>query len=95
MYAQGVTVGLWPPRVAIPCPAKLIGGDPERTRPSSTALANRALAAEHGYDYAAIPGTEHLLSWNSQKPARQSRWSFWKGSEFDNKAPLPHCGRGV
>jgi pimeloyl-ACP methyl ester carboxylesterase len=61
MYAQGVTVGLWPPRVAIACPVKLIGGDPERARPSPTALANQTLAAEHGYDYAAIPGTGHLL----------------------------------
>jgi pimeloyl-ACP methyl ester carboxylesterase len=27
----------------------------------ATGLANRALASENGFDYAAIPGTTHLL----------------------------------
>ena len=79
MYAQGVTVGLWPPRVAIPCPAKLIGGDPERTRPSPTALANQALAAEHGYDYAAIPGTGHLLQLEQPETCAAVALEFLEG----------------
>ena len=61
MYAQGVTVGLWPPRVAIACRpnwSAAIRSVPARHQP---AVANQALAAEHGYDYAAIPGTGHLL----------------------------------
>ena len=29
--------------------------------PAATALSNRALAAEGGFDYRAIPGTSHLL----------------------------------
>jgi pimeloyl-ACP methyl ester carboxylesterase len=61
MYIQGITLDLWPRRSDFAAPVKLIGSDPERGRPSPTALANRALAEEGGFDYAAIPGTSHLL----------------------------------
>ncbi len=61
MYDQGVTLGLWPRRQDFAMPVKLIGSDPQCERPSPTALANRALAEEGGFDYAAIPGTGHLL----------------------------------
>jgi len=61
MYEQGVTLDLWPPRAAFAGPVKLIGADPDRSHPTPTALSNRALAAEGGYDYIAVPGTGHLL----------------------------------
>jgi len=61
MYAQGITLDLWPPASAFAGPVKLIAGDPERERPDATALSNRALAREGGYDYLAVPGTGHLL----------------------------------
>ncbi|HEX3536484.1 MAG TPA: alpha/beta hydrolase [Stellaceae bacterium] len=61
MYAQGIPLGLWPKRSDVPGAVKLIGADPERTRPSPTALSNRALARDGGFDYVAIPGTGHLL----------------------------------
>ena len=40
---------------------RLIGADPDKPHPAATALSNRALAAEGGFDYMAIPGTTHLL----------------------------------
>jgi pimeloyl-ACP methyl ester carboxylesterase len=61
MYAQGITLDLWPQASSFPGPVKLIAGDPERERPDATALSNRALAREGGYDYLAVPGTGHLL----------------------------------
>ena len=61
MYAQGITLDLWPRASEFAGPVKLIGADPARERPDPTALANQALAREGGYDYLAIPGAGHLL----------------------------------
>ncbi len=61
MYLQGIALGLWPKRDQVPVPLTLIGADPEGTHPAATGLSNRALAAEGGFDYRAIPGTSHLL----------------------------------
>lgn len=61
MYEQGITLGLWPKRTDIPVPILLVGADPERIHLSPTALANRALAQEGGFEYAAIDGAGHLL----------------------------------
>lgn len=61
MYAQGITLDLWPPASAFPGPIKLIAGDPARERPDATALSNQALAREGGYDYLPMPATGHLL----------------------------------
>ena len=61
MYLQGIPLGLWPKREQIPVPVLLVGADPERPYPAATGLSNRALAAEGGFDYVAIPGTSHLL----------------------------------
>lgn len=67
MYAQGITLGLWPKASDFVGPIKLIGGDPDRERPDATALSNEALAREGGFDYLAMPGTGHLLQ--LEKPA--------------------------
>ena len=61
MYLQGIDLGLWPRRADLPIPVALIGADPEAPYPAATALSNRALAHEDGFDYRAIPGTSHLL----------------------------------
>ncbi|HWB51040.1 MAG TPA: alpha/beta hydrolase [Stellaceae bacterium] len=61
MYAQGLTLGLWPEAGDFLGPLKLIGGDPAREHPDPTALSNQALAWEGGFDYLAMPGTGHLL----------------------------------
>ena len=67
MYAQGLTLDLWPNAGAFSGPVKLIAGDPDRKRPDATASSNEALAREGGYDYLAMPGTGHLLQ--LEKPA--------------------------
>ncbi len=61
MYSQGATLGLWPRRRDVPVPVTLIGADPDRGYPAASGLSNRALASDGGFDYAAIPGTSHLL----------------------------------
>ena len=61
MYLQCNTLGLWPRRVDVPVPVALIAADPECPYPAATALSNRALAAEGGFDYGTIPGASHLL----------------------------------
>ncbi|MBV8889535.1 MAG: alpha/beta hydrolase [Alphaproteobacteria bacterium] len=61
IYRAGITLGLWPRHRQLAGPIKLIGGDPDRAFPAPTALSNRALARDGGFDYAAIPGTGHLL----------------------------------
>ena len=61
MYLQGIDLGLWPCQAEVPVPVALIGADPDCPYPAATALSNRALAQEGGFDYRAIPGTSHLL----------------------------------
>ena len=61
MYRDGIALGLWPTRADLPVPVVLIGADPKAPHPAATGLANRALAAEGGFAYRAIPGTSHLL----------------------------------
>lgn len=61
MYRQGIDLGLWPRRGDVPVPVRLIGADPERAHPAATALSNRALARDGGFDYLAVPETSHLM----------------------------------
>jgi pimeloyl-ACP methyl ester carboxylesterase len=61
MYLQGIDLGLWPRRADVPVPVALIGADPDCSYPAATALSNRALGREGGFDYRAVPGTSHLL----------------------------------
>ena len=61
VYLQNIPLGLWPRRRDFAMPVKLIAADPAAPYPAVTGLSNRALAAEGGLDYAAIPGTTHLL----------------------------------
>jgi pimeloyl-ACP methyl ester carboxylesterase len=61
MYLQGIPLGLWPRQCEVPVPVTLIGADPDCGYPAATALSNRALAREGGFDYRSIPNTSHLL----------------------------------
>jgi pimeloyl-ACP methyl ester carboxylesterase len=61
MYLQVIPLALWPKRSDFALSVKLIGADPDKPYPAATALSNRALAAEGGFDYLPIPGTTHLL----------------------------------
>jgi pimeloyl-ACP methyl ester carboxylesterase len=79
MYAQGIPLGLWPQRADIPGPVMLIGADPDRIRPSRTALSNRALARAGGFDHAVIPGTGHLLQFEEPDACADAALAFLDG----------------
>jgi pimeloyl-ACP methyl ester carboxylesterase len=67
LYTGALALDLWVPPAVFDSPVTLIAADPDRPAALPSALANRAWAAEHGYDYAAIRGTGHLLQ--IEKPA--------------------------
>jgi pimeloyl-ACP methyl ester carboxylesterase len=61
IYAEALTLNLWPKAGEFGGPVKLIGCDPEMKGGTATGPANRALGIEGGYDYDFVPGTGHLL----------------------------------
>ena len=61
IYAQAMTLNLWPAARAFGGPVKLIGCDPNLAEGGATGPANQALAAEGGYDYSFVAGSGHLL----------------------------------
>lgn len=61
IYAQALSLNLWPKASAFGGPVKLIGCDPDMAGAPATASANAALGREGGYDYSVVPGTGHLL----------------------------------
>jgi pimeloyl-ACP methyl ester carboxylesterase len=71
IYAEALTLNLWPQAGAFGGPVKLIGADPNLRGGPATAQANHALAAENGYDYAFFPGTGHLMQ--IEQPAECAR----------------------
>jgi pimeloyl-ACP methyl ester carboxylesterase len=76
------SASIFGPRRATSGPVKLIGGDPERERPDPTALSNRALAMEGGYDYQALPGTGHLLQLEAPVACAEAAQEFLAGIGF-------------
>jgi pimeloyl-ACP methyl ester carboxylesterase len=67
IYAEALTLNLWPRADAFGGPVKLIGADPNMTSGPPTALTNQALGIENGYDYDFVPGAGHMLQ--IEKPA--------------------------
>ena len=61
IYAQALTLNLWPRASEFGGPVKLIGCDPNLAEGGATGPANQALAIEGGYDYDFVAGTGHLL----------------------------------
>jgi pimeloyl-ACP methyl ester carboxylesterase len=61
IYAQALTLNLWPKATELGGPVKLIGCDPGFKGAPATGPANQALGIEGGYDYCFVPGTGHLL----------------------------------
>jgi len=66
-YLANISMNLWPQASDFAGPVLLVGADPDLERPSPTAIANKTLAHEGGYDYAAIAGAGHMLQ--LEKPA--------------------------
>jgi pimeloyl-ACP methyl ester carboxylesterase len=82
IYEQGITLGLWPKASDFAGPIKLIGGDPEREHPDPTALSNRALAREGGFDYLGMPDTGHLLQLEKPKACADAMREFFQKIGF-------------
>ena len=61
IYAQAMTLNLWPRASEFGGPVKLIGCDPNLKGGPATGPANQALGIEGGYDYSFVEGTGHLL----------------------------------
>jgi pimeloyl-ACP methyl ester carboxylesterase len=61
IYAQALTLNLWPKAAEFGGPVKLVGCDPNMKGGTATGPANQALALEGGYDYNFVEGTGHLL----------------------------------
>jgi pimeloyl-ACP methyl ester carboxylesterase len=67
IYAEALSLNLWPRAQDFGGPVKLIGADPGMKGGPTTALTNQALGVENGYDYDFVPGAGHLLQ--IEKPA--------------------------
>jgi pimeloyl-ACP methyl ester carboxylesterase len=61
IYAQAMSMNLWPRATDFRGPVKLIGADPDLNGGPPTGRANQALGTENGYDYSFVPGTGHML----------------------------------
>jgi pimeloyl-ACP methyl ester carboxylesterase len=71
IYAEALSLNLWPRASEFGGPVRLIGADPNLKGGPATAQTNQALGLENGYDYAFVPGTGHLLQ--IEKPAECAR----------------------
>jgi pimeloyl-ACP methyl ester carboxylesterase len=73
IYAQAMTMNLWPRATDFRGPVKLIGADPDLKGGPPTGRANQALGTENRYDYSFVPGTGHMLQVeNPDECARQT-----------------------
>ena len=61
IYAEAMTLGLWPRADRFRGPVKLIGADPDLKGGPATGRANQALGLENGYDYSFVAGAGHML----------------------------------
>jgi pimeloyl-ACP methyl ester carboxylesterase len=61
IYAQAMSMNLWPRASDFRGPVKLIGADPDLKGGPPTGRANQALGTENGYDYGFVKGTGHML----------------------------------
>ncbi len=71
IYAEAMTLNLWPHASEFGGPVKLIGCDPNLKAAAGTGPANQALGIEGDYDYSFVEGTGHLLQ--IEKPQECAR----------------------
>ncbi|HEX5282036.1 MAG TPA: alpha/beta hydrolase [Micropepsaceae bacterium] len=76
IYLAALTLDLWPRASEYGGPVKLIGADPNLNYAPATAAANRALAADGGYDYDFVPDTGHLLQVEKPDACREVVLNF-------------------
>ncbi len=74
IYAEAMTLDLWPMASEFRGPVKLLGADPAMKGTPATAAANQALGSEGGYDFSIVQGTGHLMQ--IEKPEECFRLSM-------------------
>jgi len=82
IYAQALTLNLWPRASEFAGPVKLIGADPHMKGGPATALVNQALGREGGYDYDFVQGTGHLLQIEKPEECVRITLDFFKHCKF-------------
>ncbi len=78
IYAEALSMNLWPRAKDFAGPVKLIGADPDVKGGSPTGRANQALGNENGYDYSFVPGTGHMLQIEKPEACAQLTLEFLK-----------------
>ncbi len=78
-YIANIPMNLWPRASDFGGPVLLVGADPDLERPSPTAVTNKAMADEGGFDYVAIPGTGHMLQLEKPEACVEAMESFLAG----------------
>ncbi|HMA73743.1 MAG TPA: alpha/beta hydrolase [Xanthobacteraceae bacterium] len=79
IYAEAMSMNLWPRASDFGGPVKLIGADPELKIGPPTGRANQALGTENGYNYAFVPGAGHMLQLEKPDECAQLTLEFLKG----------------
>ena len=82
IYAQALTLNIWPNASEYGGPVKLIGADPNMKGGPATGPANQALGREGGYDYCYVEGTGHLLQIERPEECIRLTLDFFKKSKF-------------
>ncbi len=76
IYAAALTLNLWPHANVFAGPVILVGADPKMRGVPPTALANKALHEEMGYEYTSVPDTGHMLQLESPQACAAEVYKF-------------------
>ncbi len=82
IYAQALTLNLWPRANQFGGPVKLIGADPNLKDGPATGPANQALGIEGGYNYSFVEGTGHLLQIEKPEECIRLTMDFFTQCDF-------------
>ncbi len=82
IYAQALTLNLWPRANQFGGPVKLIGADPNLKGGPATGPANQALGIEGGYNYSFVEGTGHLLQIEKPEECIRLTMDFFTQCDF-------------
>ena len=75
-YLNNIPMDLWPHANDYGGPVKLIAADHDVPRPGPTAVTNRALAEENGYDCTVIKDAGHMLQIEKPEACRRAMTDF-------------------
>jgi pimeloyl-ACP methyl ester carboxylesterase len=78
IYAEALSMNLWPRARDFSGPVKLIGADPDLKGGPPTGRANQALGTENGYDYSFVSGTGHMLQIEKPQACAELTLAFLK-----------------